>query len=462
MGIKKCVIREIAAICTGAAVLASAAGCGENTESTEAGSAYDDGSLSGSAETQAEYEKTAEQAESGNTAADGAVEIPIILMVSPSTGVKSDEALVESFNEAYDGIYHLDVEWVMETEQEERQNMKRLNVTDDLPSILTSLRLLPSFYNRMIEEGRVEDLSSYINEDEEWKGMIEEAVLESVTEEDGSIYLAPESTMAFSCSGIFWNEELFAEAGITEFPETWEEFWDCCDRLQAAGITPLALHTEGTAWAPMLIATARAAETEEGLEFLKTLYPETYQNETGEEIAETLVKLFSYTTDDAMYEDFDVAYTHFFSGDVAMIANGYWMIEEIPEEMADTVRFSAFPGNVLISSPETFGWALVSSYSDEVKEGAVEFFKFRTQQDLEEKEALFADGGESGSQALADYLNAYSGAEKFAPNYQANWNSILQEETLGTYLPMLIEGKISVDEFLAAEDESIDQFNAEN
>lgn len=451
MRYRKRIIAEIAAICAGAAVLASAAGCSVNTGTTGAGSVQEEDLLSESA-----------QMEDRETLTEGTVEIPIILMVSPSTGVKSDESLVEAFNEAYEDVYHLDVEWVMETEQEERQNMKRLNVTDDLPSILTSLRLLPSFYNRMIEEGRIEDLSSYINSDEEWKGMIEEAVLESVTEEDGSIYLAPESTMAFSCSGIFWNEELFAEAGITEFPETWEEFWDCCDRLEAAGITPLALHTEGTAWAPMLIATAKAAGTEEGEAFLKTLYPKTYRNETGEEIAETLVKLFSYTTDDAIYEDFDVAYTHFFAGDVAMIANGYWMIEEIPEEMADTVRFSAFPGNVLISSPETFGWALVSSYSDEVKEGAIEFFKFRTQQNLEEKEALFADGGADGSQALANYLEAYSGAEQFVPNYQVNWNSILQEETLGTYLPLLIEGKISVEEFLAAEDESVREFNAEN
>ncbi|MCD8045236.1 MAG: ABC transporter substrate-binding protein [Clostridiales bacterium] len=438
MSIRRRRIIGIAAAC--AAALLCAAGCGMNSDHTGEESA---------------------QAES-SVATKETVEIPIILMVSATTGIKSDEALVDAFNETYEGRYHLDVEWVMETEEEERQNMKRLNVTDELPSILTSLRLLPTFYNRMIEEERVVDLSSYINGDEEWKGMIEEAVLESVTEEDGSIYLAPESTMAFSCSGIFWNEELFAEAGITEFPQTWEEFWECCDRLQAAGITPLALHTEGTAWAPMLIATAKAAETEEGAAFLRTLYPDTYQNETGEEIAETLVRLFSYTTEDAMYEDFDVAYTHFFSGEAAMIANGYWMIEAIPEEMADTIRFSAFPGNVLISSPETFGWAVVSSYSDEVKEGAIEFLKFRNQENLEEKEALFADGGESGSQALADYLEAYSGAGQFIPNYQANWNSVLQEETLGTYLPLLVEGEITVEEFTAAEDESIAEFNAEN
>ena len=76
--------------------------------------------------------------------------------------------------------------------------------------------------------------------------MIEPAVMEGCTDEDGNIYLGPISTAAFACSGMFWNPELFAEAGIEKFPETWEEFWDCCDRLQANGITPLGLHTEGT------------------------------------------------------------------------------------------------------------------------------------------------------------------------------------------------------------------------
>ncbi len=261
----------------------------------------------------------------------GAVSVSMILRVNPNTGIKDQEELVAAFNETFAGVYEMDVTWIMETEEEERQNMKQLNVTDSLPSVLESLKLLPSFYKRMVEDGRLEEISSYIYADEEWMAMIEPAVLADVTEEDGSIYLAPISTAAFSCSGIFWNEELFLQAGIESFPQTWEEFWDCCDRLLAAGITPLALHTEGTAWAPMLLATAEVSTSVDGLAFMQTLYPETYNCAAGEELAKTLMKLFSYTTEDALYVDFDVAYTNFFSGEAAMIPNGYWMIEQIPE-----------------------------------------------------------------------------------------------------------------------------------
>ena len=119
-----------------------------------------------------------------------------------------------------------------------------------------------------------------------------------------------------------------------------------------------------------------------------------------------------------------------------MIPNGYWMIDQLPEEWKEKVRFSAFPGNKLIASPETFGWAVVSTYSEEVKEGAVEFLKFRTKFNLEEKKELMDKNGRTEiSQLLQDYVNAYNNNPQIVPNYQVKWNSILQEETAGKMTP---------------------------
>ena len=365
------------------------------------------------------------------------VEIPMILTVDSSTGNKNEEEVVERFNRAYKGKYHIDVDWVMETEEEYRKNLKRMNVTDELPAIITDLRMLPSFYQMMIKKGRIEDLTPYINEDQEWKDMIEPSVMESVREEDGKIYLGPVSTAAFACSGVFWNRELFEQAGISRFPETWEEFWECCEKLKAAGITPLALHTEGTAWAAMLLATAEVAGSEEGAAFMKQLYPDTYQNEPGLEIAGTLKKLFQYTTQDALHNDFDVAHDNFVAGNAAMIPNGYWMIDQIPEEMQKKVCFSTFPENKLIGSPETFGWAVVSTYSEKVKKGAVEFLKFRTKLNKEQKEELLNSRTRQEGTLLDDYLKAYTGNPQIVPNYQVKWNSLLQEDVLGECLAEL-------------------------
>lgn len=386
------------------------------------------------------------------------VSIPVVLIVDSSTGIRNEENVIQEFNRIYDGKWQADVEWIMETEEEYRRNLKRQNVTDTLPAVITDVRMLPAFYYMMIQDGRIEELSDYIYTDEEWKSMIEPSVLESCSEEDGSIYLGPISTAAFSCSGMFWNEELFARAGIESFPETWEEFWTCCEQLESCGITPLALHTEGTAWAPMLIATAEAASAEAGAEFMEEFYPETYQNNSGLRIAQTLQRLFSYTTEDALYADFDVSYENFFSGRAAMIPNGYWMMDQIPEEWQDKVRFSAFPENKMISSPETFGWAIVSGYSEEVKEGAAALLKLRTRLNMEQREELFTRDPEEMIPAERDYIAAYKNGPQLVPNYQVKWNSILQEETLGEILPELARGKMSPEEFTAKEDESIQKF----
>lgn len=401
--------------------------------------------------------------ESENTAYEESrvVSIPVIFTVDPTTGKKNNQELADAFNEVYTGQYYLDVEWVLETEEEYRQNLKRMNVTDTLPAVIYDVCTVPAFYIMMVEEGRIEDLSPCLESDVSWKMDIEPFVLQGSTYTDGKVYLGPISTSAFTCSGMFWNAELFEQAGIDHFPETWEEFWECCDTLMDHGITPLALHTEGTGWAPMLIATAAVAESEEGADFMRQMLPESYMNESGLYLAEVLQKLFFYTTEDALHADYDVAYSNFFSGKAAMIPNGYWMIDQIPENQEDRVRFSSFPENTLVASPETFGWAVVSSYPGEVKEAAVEFLKFRTAYNKKEKETLFNQDLTGKPQVLKDYLKAFSRANQIVPNYQVKWNSILQEETLGVALPLLAEQKITPTEFVRMADESVKAFKAE-
>lgn len=40
---------------------------------------------------------------------------------------------------------------------------------------------------------------------------------------------------------MFYNKDLFAKAGITEAPKTWDELLAVCDKLKAAGITPATI-----------------------------------------------------------------------------------------------------------------------------------------------------------------------------------------------------------------------------
>lgn len=396
----------------------------------------------------------------GGTKTEETVEIPVIFQVDPASSHRSNEELVEAFNQEYEGQYQIKVQWMFDTTSAYRTQIKVLNVTDELPAVLTDVAFSPTFSLFLAEEGRLVDLSSELEKDKEWQSWIESDVLAPCYEENGSLYMMPISSNCFSCSGIFYNKELFAKAGIETFPDTWDGFWECCRRLSKAGITPLALHTEGTGWAPMLLATAYIGSELEGAQFLKQRLPKSYDG-FGKEMGEMLMQAFHYTTTDAVGRDFDVAYSHFIKEEAAMLPNGYWMLNQMAAELADKIGFAPFPGNVLISSPQMSGWAVVSGYSEEVQRGAIEFLRFRSQSTRMQADEFLSDEKVPSNTLEAEYLAALKGSTKNVANYQIQWNPILQEEVLPSALGKLARGEIAAGEFAELLNESVERFEAE-
>jgi raffinose/stachyose/melibiose transport system substrate-binding protein len=87
--------------------------------------------------------------------------------------------------------------------------------------------------------GLVQDLSSYLQGS--WGSSFDQSVLNSIYSQNGKYYAVPTD----SGSVVFWyNKALFTKAGITTPPTTWTEFLQTIKKLQAAGITPLALGEE--------------------------------------------------------------------------------------------------------------------------------------------------------------------------------------------------------------------------
>ncbi|BFH65235.1 ABC transporter substrate-binding protein [Paenibacillus azoreducens] len=54
---------------------------------------------------------------------------------------------------------------------------------------------------------------------------------------DGKLYGI---TTGNSTSGIIYNKQAFADAGITEIPKTWDEFLEACEKLKQNGVIPLS------------------------------------------------------------------------------------------------------------------------------------------------------------------------------------------------------------------------------
>lgn len=392
--------------------------------------------------------------------------IPVMFLCDEATQNKSNLQLVEEFNEIYKDKYHVKVEWFTGNATSYRARLKMLNSVNELPAIVTDVGFDPAFYKLLVKNNQIIDLAPYFNEDEEWKKCLTEDIINDITQDDGKIYIMPLNTIYYS--GIFWNKELFNEAGIKHFPTTWKEFWEVCDQLKSAGITPLSLHTEGTSWAPMLLATSYMGTSEEGREFMKKVFPDTYDSKSFYELIDVYKKAFTYTTNDAIGKDFDIAEKHFYLEETAMIPNGRWMIEGLSKNDYSTegfekkISFSAFPENVLIGSPAMSGWAVSSKYDKKVQEGAVAFLKYRNQKDYIDSKAISdPEVYEEYGQVLKDYFEVVNKPFKLVPNYQLKWNSSIQNEVFSENLPKLLNNEITPEEFVKKLDEKVKIYNEE-
>ncbi len=68
--------------------------------------------------------------------------------------------------------------------------------------------------------------------------VIAKSLADSATVYNGSRYLVP---AGYHYAGMFYNTKVMADAGVTEFPTSWDDFMALCEKLKGMGITPIAL-----------------------------------------------------------------------------------------------------------------------------------------------------------------------------------------------------------------------------
>ncbi|MBO3084848.1 extracellular solute-binding protein [Cellulomonas fengjieae] len=85
----------------------------------------------------------------------------------------------------------------------------------------------------VVEAGQAQEIVV----DEATKSQLSDAAFSAFTV-DGKIYGMPMSVLP---GGMYYSKDLFAQAGITETPETIEDLSAAVDKLKAAGIAPIAL-----------------------------------------------------------------------------------------------------------------------------------------------------------------------------------------------------------------------------
>ena len=368
------------------------------------------------------------------------------------------DQLIEEFNAEYAGKYRIQKEDV----PGDANYVDKIKVqlgTGDLPPVVYG-----GGYNLLdlaLAKDVVVDLTPYVEADPEWKALYSDVAL-TTNSRDGKIYA---SSSEGSLVGYFYNKELFEKAGIAEPAKTWDEFWQQCDKLKAAGITPLALDTADSAWVTSLWAGAMIATSgDEGYEFMKQMNPIDYNNQPTIDAFTNVQKMLQeYTTLDAIGGKYEHAANNFLSGQAAMIANGPWMIGDFSDEtkttadFADKVGVAIFPGNFVYDAPIQ-GYFVTKQDDPALEEAAVEMVRFFTSAHAQQV-ALEVQGMVPASSSveitetakqnyplLVEFLDLAEGATVRTDNLQATMYPNLLD-VVSQDLPLLASGEMTPTEF---------------
>lgn len=176
--------------------------------------------------------------------------------------------------------------------------------------------------NDMVPSGYILDIS-----DCESIANYSEGMLDAFTAEDGAIYALPIAN-DFMC--VTYNKAAYETAGIEAVPTTWTEFLDACQKLQAAGIVPIAsgfaeqwvingtsqttycaqvLGNGGPNLASMVDRTNKFAETEQWKEFFTKLQ-----------------QIYPFMNNDPFGTDQNTCYSMLANAEAGMILNGTWTV----------------------------------------------------------------------------------------------------------------------------------------
>lgn len=380
---------------------------------------------------------------------------------------------VQAFNAAHEGQYEITVEHFGGQDENDLQYWERLALADALPDIFIAQS---TQLQTLARTGKLVDFAPALAEDPDWRDSFYPDVFESLTGAQGEIWGIPEQR---DVVGIYWNRDLFEQAGLDGFPATWSEFVDACEALKQAGVIPVAMDGD---WVTQLMWANLIGTQPGGEEFLTSGIREGNfaDNQTIVEATEYLKDLHTagFVNEDAFSGDYQNAANPFLQEQAAMIANGPWMVAaDIQSEAATTdlyshVAYSPAPGwtageqGVIVLAANA-GIASASTDPDE-QAGVIAFLKFATSPEIQLQRTL-ATGAywpvqldltpEQREQVEPLTLELLEAADSVTYQYPHAKFATLQPFTDAwkNYWPAYVQGSIGTTEFLERLSEAVGQ-----
>ncbi len=286
---------------------------------------------SGSTEAPATADSSSETTDTASTeapAADGEVQ-EITWMFWDDLNATEDliskgyADVIDRFNTEYAGQYH--VTPITTNLEEYYPKLNALVASGDVPDVFI-VSPGPNLTD-YVEPGVAAPLDSYLADG--WKDTFTSDAVFSQQTYDGQIYAVPLNIAAACC---FYNTEMFEAAGA-KVPTNWSEMLDACEKLQAAGYTPITI-SAGTAWCLSMVAGYLCESKGVDLAAIAD-GSDTWENGKLEAAATDLVELSKYFQKTAAGDTNDVATANFYNEEAAILIQGSWAIGQINGENPD-------------------------------------------------------------------------------------------------------------------------------
>ena len=328
-----------------------------------------------------------------------------------------------------------------------------------------------------VDAGQVADLTDALAARPDVRDAFLPSVLEVGTL-DGRVYGIP--MQGVQPVSFFYNKQVLADAGITEFPTTWTAFLDVVERLKAAGVQPIAL-AGSQAWTELMYLSY-LVERNGGPEVFQAILDGTPGAWSDPAVVTSLQQIRDLVDRGAFGTNFAaVNYDNqgsqalLTSGRAAMELMGSWEVtslnDNFPEFLdAGTLGWADFPAveggagdpAAIIGNPSNF--YSVSARSSDVP-AATEFLLSRMTDptyvqgmiDVGQVPAVTGLDEQVATGEFADF-NSYSYAQvQNAPSFTQSWDQALPAEVaqdMLTNLSRVFLGELSPEQFGAEMDAS--------
>ncbi len=298
--------RVLATIMAAVMSVATLAGCSNNNGGGSGGSTNNNGGSSG-----------------GSTNNSGGVQ-EITWMFWDDLNATEDlislgyKETIERFNKDYEGKYR--VKTITTNLEEYYNKLNALVAAKETPDVFI-VSPGPQLTD-YVEPGVAAPLDDYLAKDG-WKNSFTSDAVFTQQTYNGKIYAVPLNTAAACC---FYNTEMFEKAGA-KVPTNWDEMITACDKLQAAGYTPITI-SAGTAWCLSMVAGYLCES--EGVVLSKLADGSaTWEDGKLEKACNKLIQLSKYFQKTAAGDTNDVATANFYNEEAAILIQGSWVIGQM-------------------------------------------------------------------------------------------------------------------------------------